>query len=458
MPLPSAETTPPVTKTYFVGRSSRSRAASRAVELAQAPASARSARRATVRSPRRVRPASAPIASQRPRPVRRSRNSTLARPPARSTPRPRASPSPEDRRERAGRRPRRRRAAPASASAPSANAFSARPGRVSSWLSAFAARPTSSAPESERVRQSADSGDADELQDAGRAAGAQVRAEAALGPAPEVVGEPDRGDRQRRPARATPTTQPTSGSRRPRWLTRQRAAGEQDVAQLAAAVDEAARGRGRSRGARAASSTSSTSRPGADGVDRHPRLAAEAGREREAAPRARRPRARAGPRAARAPRSRSAQPDQRARRALREPEAAAAASAKAATRGRRRRRRAAARSPREVGVAEQQRARPAPRARPSVSAWPLPRRGSRSDARAGRLGRVRGRRRASRRRRRRPRRPGTAARSAVDGRADPRLLVARGDEDGDGSATGSSATGQRLDRRQDPSSAVSRTP
>ena len=105
-------------------------------------------------------------------------------------------------------------------------AFSARPGFVSSWFRALADRPTSSAPESERVRRSADEGDPDELEDAGRAPRAQVREEAALLPAPAVVGEPDRGDQaaraappsSRRAARArrggSPVTAPPRAPRR----------------------------------------------------------------------------------------------------------------------------------------------------------------------------------------------------------------------------------------------------
>ena len=75
-------------------------------------------------------------------------------------------------------------------------AFSARPGFVSSWFSALADRPTSSAPESERVRKKRDERDPDELEDAGRAPRAQVRKEAALLAAPAVVREPDRGDQR----------------------------------------------------------------------------------------------------------------------------------------------------------------------------------------------------------------------------------------------------------------------
>ena len=69
MPLPSAETTPPVTKTYFVGTRAHGRRphASSSRSTGVRSISSPSERR----SPRRVRPASAPIATQRPLPVKR---------------------------------------------------------------------------------------------------------------------------------------------------------------------------------------------------------------------------------------------------------------------------------------------------------------------------------------------------------------------------------------------------
>ena len=85
---------------------------------------------------------------------------------------------------------------------------------MSSWFSAFAESATSSAPESERVAQRAPtSGMPTSFSTPVVRPRAQVRAEAALGPAPAVVGEPDRGDeRLVRDA----TVQPTSGRREPR--------------------------------------------------------------------------------------------------------------------------------------------------------------------------------------------------------------------------------------------------
>ena len=71
MPLPRDETTPPVTKTYFVG-CSVTRCLPEAVERREGPASRSISAPSERRSPRRVRPASAPIASQRLRPVSRS--------------------------------------------------------------------------------------------------------------------------------------------------------------------------------------------------------------------------------------------------------------------------------------------------------------------------------------------------------------------------------------------------
>ena len=66
MPLPSDETTPPVTKTYFVGVTP----AARGVELAEDRRPLDQRRRESAFA-EEVEPASAPIASQRPRPVSR---------------------------------------------------------------------------------------------------------------------------------------------------------------------------------------------------------------------------------------------------------------------------------------------------------------------------------------------------------------------------------------------------
>ena len=81
---------------------------------------------------------------------------------------------------------------------------------------------------------------------------------------------------------SAPTTQPTSGSRRPRWLIASGPNASEDVAQLARAVDEPAEVAPGRRGDASGSSTSSTVRPAAQGVVRHPRLAAEPGGDREA--------------------------------------------------------------------------------------------------------------------------------------------------------------------------------
>ena len=101
MPLPSDETTPPVTNTYFVGRSLTGASPARSSRAGRA--SARSARPIDVRSPRTLSPASAPIAAQRPIRGSGPRTSSLAWPRAHSIPRPPASPSRGDRREAAGR-------------------------------------------------------------------------------------------------------------------------------------------------------------------------------------------------------------------------------------------------------------------------------------------------------------------------------------------------------------------
>ena len=123
----------------------------------------RSIRSPSQQSPRRVSPASAPIATARPRPVSRPTDFDPAARPDCSSPRPRASPSRGDRKEAAGRpgpSARRRERRPR-------YALSARPGAVSSWFSALAARPVRTAPESRLVRQKANQRDGHELEDAG---------------------------------------------------------------------------------------------------------------------------------------------------------------------------------------------------------------------------------------------------------------------------------------------------
>ena len=204
----------------------------------------------------------------------------------------------------------------------------------------------------------------------------QVRAEAALGPAPEVVGEPDRGDE---PARATQRTSSRraagagrGGSRRaarrassdvaswrPRWTKpREVAAGRAVLERQLDLLD---------------------AEPGARRVDRHPRLAAEARREREdgrarapresarwpgerlarleparaagsaPAPRASRARSRRPAARANAATARSASPSQRAASGRRAGRRRRAAAGPAARRARRRQRLAlaAARQPQD---------------------------------------------------------------------------------------------------------------
>src|SRR5207249_790135 len=105
-----------------------------------------------VRSPRSVSPARAPIAIQRPLSVRRSTEFKPSSAPSAFAP---ASPSIVISRRSYGSS---RTAIPTGASTASASGrytFSARPGRVSSWSTALAARPTRSAPERLRVRTSA---------------------------------------------------------------------------------------------------------------------------------------------------------------------------------------------------------------------------------------------------------------------------------------------------------------
>ncbi len=82
------------------------------------------------------------------------------------------------------------------------------------------------------------------------------------------------------------TAQPTSGSRRPRWFTAERAGREDGVDELAAAMEEARRV-ATGRAVVEVELDLLELEPGAKRVDRHPYLAAEAGRERKARRRAR---------------------------------------------------------------------------------------------------------------------------------------------------------------------------
>ena len=142
--------------------------------------------------------------------------------------------------------------------------------------------------------------------------------------------------------------------------------------------------RGRSRPVarwRSGSSTSSTASPPASGVDRHPRLAAEAGR-------------RAGSRRARARRESARWPDSGSAARARRSRSRTPAPSAWRSRSRRPRCSAKAATPRSASLLEQgaqvaargrhrrgAAARSARQARPSESAWPLPRRGSRRHAR-----------------------------------------------------------------------------
>ena len=195
--------------------------------------------------------------------------------------------------------------------------------------------------------------------------------------------------------------------------------------------------------------------PGVRGVDRSSRLARRspprAGRRRHAPSES----DAAGPRAARAPSKPDASRISRRAASFAIPKPPPCRRANAATA---RSRVAVEQRPQvaaEVGVAEQERARAAPSRSASVSAWPLPRRGSRS-TRAPAASARRRSRRASRRRRRSPPRSGNCRAELGDGRPDPRLLVARGDEDRQ--RFSHSARGSGCDRRQDPVVAVSPTP
>ena len=171
------------------------------------------------------------------------------------------------------------RGAPPRSSAPRPNAFSARPGRVSSWLTAFAARPTRSARRRrarlrERVQR-----DADELERPRRRAGRQMRAEPALRAAPEVVGEPDR--RHRRNGRhRQPDGRADERQAEPAVVDGLRPAREHEIGELAAAVREPAQV-APGRAMLEVELDLLHLEAGADGVDRHPRLDPEAHRDGE---------------------------------------------------------------------------------------------------------------------------------------------------------------------------------
>ena len=172
-----------------------------------------------------------------------------------------------------------RRGRPPTSAEPIRYALRARPGRVSSWLTTFAASPTSTAPVSERVRQNAHSGMPTSF------------SVPVVVPARRCARKPRSGPLQRSSARpiaatgategtAKPTSQPTSGSRRPPVVAAQRARRERELDELAAAVNKAAE-------VAAGGAVPELEldlahvEPVAECVDRHPRLDAEPGRDRE---------------------------------------------------------------------------------------------------------------------------------------------------------------------------------
>ncbi len=114
----------------------------------------------------------------------------------------------------------------------------ARPGRVSSWLTTFAERATRTAPLGERVFQRAHSGIPTSFSVPVVAPGAEVGAEAALRPAPEVVGQPDRRDGRHRRDEQTDDGA-DEGEPEAAIVPCQRPAGEREVDELARAMREA---------------------------------------------------------------------------------------------------------------------------------------------------------------------------------------------------------------------------
>ena len=127
--------------------------------------------------------------------------------------------------------------------------MSARPGRVSSWLSTFAESPTRIAPETERVRTSAQSGMPTSFSVpvvAPRAGARESHARARSRGRRQARSPPPARPRARRRRRASPT----SGSRRPRKFTPCGPTASSEIGELAAAMEEAAGGRARCCGAR----------------------------------------------------------------------------------------------------------------------------------------------------------------------------------------------------------------
>src|SRR5215211_7910041 len=168
-----------------------------------------------VRSPRRVRPASAPIAIQRPLPVRRLTDFKPSSAPSAFEP---ASPSIVISR-RSYESSRTAGLVGASSGIAAARyALSARPGRVSSWFNALAARPTSSAPESFRVARSPTSGIPASLSTPVVRPRRRCAANPRSGPLHRSSARPIAAIAATAGSRRIATTQPTSGSRSPRWL------------------------------------------------------------------------------------------------------------------------------------------------------------------------------------------------------------------------------------------------
>ena len=170
--------------------------------------------------------------------------------------------------------------------AASAYALRARPGFVSSWLRAFAASPTSSAPESLRVASSPSSGMPTSLRTPVVRPLRRCAAKPRSWPGEEVVGEPDRRDRG--DSRLERADDP-AGERQaqPAVVCCLRTERKQNVAQLACPVREPAQvAPGRAVAERELDLLDRDA--GLDRVARHPRLAAEPGRGREHRPPCRR--------------------------------------------------------------------------------------------------------------------------------------------------------------------------
>ena len=256
------------------GRPSRSSARRPGVRSISAPSERR--------SPRRVSPASAPIASQRPRPVSRLTELKPSSAPSAFDP---ASPSIAHLAKIVGKQ----QDGDSRAGAPTSG------GRDEVRLQR-AARPRVELVQ--RVRGEADEQRAGERarRERARRAGSRRasaprssrrRAGARGSRAPGPPRGRRRGRSRRRPRRRGSRRDADASSRRaaaagPRWLTPSGPAGEQRRrASWRAAVHEAARVAA-GRAVRERQLDLRDAQPGADGVDRHPHLAAEAGREREA--------------------------------------------------------------------------------------------------------------------------------------------------------------------------------